>query len=58
VLAAVDELVANAFIPDALWARLASRFTTQQLMDLIFAVGHYTMMSMVLNTLGVQLERD
>ena len=58
LLAAVDELVANAFIPSPLWERLASRFSTQQLIDLIFAVGHYTMMSMVLNTLGVQLEHE
>ncbi|QGN55493.1 carboxymuconolactone decarboxylase family protein [Novosphingobium sp. Gsoil 351] len=57
LLRAVDDLVANAFISDPLWGRLAERFTIQQLMDLIFAVGHYTMMSMVLNTLGVQLER-
>jgi alkylhydroperoxidase family enzyme len=58
LLAAVDELVANAFISSPLWERLASRFSTQQLIDLIFAVGHYTMMSMVLNTLGVQLEHE
>jgi alkylhydroperoxidase family enzyme len=56
ILAAVDELHADAFVGDATWAALASHFDTQQLLDLIFTVGQYNLVSMVLNTLGVQLD--
>ena len=32
------------------------RFTTEQVMDLVFTVGQYTMLAMALNSFGVQLE--
>jgi alkylhydroperoxidase family enzyme len=35
---------------------LSQHLTTQQLMDLVFTVGQYNLVSMVLNTLGVQLD--
>jgi alkylhydroperoxidase family enzyme len=56
LLQAVDELHADAMIDDATWKALAERLSTQQLIDLLFAVGQYTLVSMALNTLGVQLE--
>jgi len=56
LLEAVDELHRDAMIGDATWRALADRLTTQQLLDLLFAVGQYTLVSMALNTLGVQLE--
>lgn len=56
LLRAVDELHAQAFISDAGWNALAAVYDTQQLLDLIFTVGQYTMLSMALNTLGVQLD--
>ncbi|MDZ7824842.1 MAG: carboxymuconolactone decarboxylase family protein [Gammaproteobacteria bacterium] len=54
LLRAVDELHADAFITDATWARLAERWSTQQLMDLVFTVGQYNLVSMALNSFGVQ----
>jgi len=45
-------------ISDATWAQLAARFSQQQLMDLVFAVGQYNMVSMALNSFGVQLEDE
>lgn len=54
MLRAVDELHAEAFISDPTWAKLAEHLSTQQLLDLIFAVGQYNLVSMALNTLGVQ----
>lgn len=54
LLRAVDELRADAFITDASWQALAEHFTTQQVLDLIFAVGQYQLVSMALNSLGVQ----
>jgi alkylhydroperoxidase family enzyme len=56
LLRATDELHANAFIADATWASLSERYGTEQLMDLIFTVGQYNLVSMALNSLGVQLE--
>ena len=58
ILDATDELVADAFITDPTWKRLSAHYDTQQLMDLIFTVGQYNLVSMALNTLGVQLEDD
>ena len=56
LLRAVDELHAQSFITDATWRALADRYSTQQLMDLLFTAGQYKLVSMVLNSLGVQLE--
>ncbi len=56
LLRAVDELVGDHFVSDATWAALAKRFDQTQLIDLVFTVGQYTMVSMALNSLGVQLE--
>ena len=56
LLRAADELHADAFISDATWATLSERYTTQQLMDVVFTVGQYNMVSMALNSFGVQLD--
>jgi alkylhydroperoxidase family enzyme len=56
LLRATDELHADAFIADATWAALARQLDTHQLMDLIFTVGQYNLVSMALNSLGVQPE--
>ena len=55
-LRAVDELHEDAFISDSTWASLKERYSTEQMMDLIFTVGQYQLVSMALNSLGVQLE--
>jgi alkylhydroperoxidase family enzyme len=54
LLAATDELHANSRIGDATWQGLAAHFNTQQLMDIVFTVGQYNMVSMALNSFGVQ----
>ncbi|MCY3569676.1 MAG: carboxymuconolactone decarboxylase family protein [Chloroflexi bacterium] len=56
LLRAADELHADAFITDATWSALAERYDTKQMMDVVFAAGQYNLVSMALNTLGVQLE--
>ena len=56
LLRAVDELHANSVIADSTWRALAERYTTEQLMDFLFTAGQYKLVSMVLNSLGVQLE--
>jgi 4-carboxymuconolactone decarboxylase len=56
LLRAVDELHADQFISDGTWQRLSEHFDTRQVIDLVFAVGQYTMVSMALNSFGVQIE--
>ena len=56
LLRAADELHSDAFITEATWDALAKRYDEKQLMDLIMTVGQYNMVSMVLNTPGVQLD--
>ncbi len=56
LLQAVDELHADAFITDKTWNALAKRYNKQQLMDLVATVGQYNLISMLLNSFGVQLD--
>jgi 4-carboxymuconolactone decarboxylase len=51
---ATDELHADAHITDATWQGLSKHMDTKQLMDLVFTVGQYNMVSMALNSFGVQ----
>lgn len=54
LLQATDELHADAHISDATWADLSKLLTRQQMMDLVFTVGQYNLVSMALNSFGVQ----
>ena len=56
LLRATDELHADAFVSDDTWKKLTERYDTRQLMDVVFAVGQYNMVSMALNSFGVQLD--
>jgi 4-carboxymuconolactone decarboxylase len=58
LLRAVDELHGDQFISEATWQRLGTHYEMQQVMDLVFAVGQYTLVSMALNTFGVQIEEE
>lgn len=55
-LRATDELIDRHTLGDAAWAGLTAHFTTQQILDLIFLVGQYVLVSSALNALRV--ERD
>ena len=55
LLQATDELTSDAFITDATWARLAF-LSQKQKIDLVLTVGQYTQVSMLLNSLGIQLD--
>ncbi|GAA4048486.1 carboxymuconolactone decarboxylase family protein [Parerythrobacter jejuensis] len=55
MLRASDELVANHFVSDATWAQL-EELGDKGRMDLVFTVGQYTQVSMMLNSFGIQLE--
>ena len=53
---AADELHHDAIVSDQTWKVLSARYGTEQLMDAVFTVGQYNLVSMALNTLGVQLD--
>jgi len=53
---AADELHRDAFVSDATWQALGARYGVEQLMDVVFTVGQYNLVSMALNSLGVQLD--
>jgi alkylhydroperoxidase family enzyme len=57
LLRAADELHRDQHVSDATWNRLRERFDERQMMDIIFTVGQYTIVSMYLNSAGVQLEK-
>jgi alkylhydroperoxidase family enzyme len=56
VLRAADELRREAFIADATWRELSRHYDTQQLVEIIFTVGGYTMTGLAINSLGIQVE--
>ena len=56
LLQATDELHNDAFITDETWTGLANHFSQEQLMDIVFTVGQYNLVSMALNSFGVQLD--
>jgi alkylhydroperoxidase family enzyme len=55
MLRATDELTAQHFVTDATWAALAP-LGDKGRMDLVFTVGQYTQVSMILNSFGIQVE--
>lgn len=58
LLKAADELIGDHCIADATWAALSKIYSREQLMDLVFTVANYTLVSMALNSFGVQIEGD
>lgn len=58
VLTAADELHMGQHISDATWAKLKGVLSEKHMMDLVFTVGHYTQVCMILNSFGVQVESD
>ena len=55
ILVACDELARDHFVSDETWAALAA-LGDKGRMDLLFTVGQYTQVSMMLNSFGVQLD--
>lgn len=53
-----DELVKDQCLSDATWTDLTARYRDEQVIDAIFTVGNYTLASMALNSLGVEIEPD
>ena len=58
LLRAADELHDEHTITDATWQALGEHFTPDALLEVAFVCGHYTMLSMVTNTVGVEPEEQ
>jgi alkylhydroperoxidase family enzyme len=56
LLRAADQLHYTTMLDDTLWGALASHYDQRQMMDTIFTVGQYRLVSVALNTLCVQLD--
>ena len=56
ILLSVDELFAGGKVTDETWAELAGFYDTKQMMDLVFSIGVYNLISWSLNSFGVQLD--
>jgi 4-carboxymuconolactone decarboxylase len=56
LLTAADELHEHSRVSDDTWAALSARYSTQQMMDVVFTVGNYHVVAMALNSFGVELD--
>jgi 4-carboxymuconolactone decarboxylase len=53
LLRAADELHADHDVSDATWAELGEHYEAPALVEILFVVGQYTMLSMVANAAGI-----
>ena len=56
LLRAAEELHRNATISDRTWAYLDARYDDRQLMDVVFTVGQYNLVSMALRSFRVPMD--
>lgn len=56
LLQAADDLFEDSVVSDATWAALQRHYDTRQLMDVVFTVGQYNLVSWALNSFGVPLD--
>lgn len=56
LIAAVDELTGSSAVSDATYAGLAAELSERQLIDLVFLIGTYSLLSAAFNTFGVELD--
>jgi alkylhydroperoxidase family enzyme len=58
LLTAADELVADADVTDATWRELAAHYDEPSLVEILFVVGQYAMLSMLANATGIEAPED
>jgi AhpD family alkylhydroperoxidase len=58
LLRATDQLLDDYRVDDTTWARLATQFDETALTEMLYVVGTYTLLAMVFNGLGVELDPD
>jgi alkylhydroperoxidase family enzyme len=58
MIRSVDELIHEGTIAPATWEALAADLDEQQLLDLIFTVGCYTVLTWMIDTIGLEIDED
>ena len=56
LLQAADDLYENSVVSDETWRILSETYNTEQMMDLVFSIGQYNLVSWALNSFGVPLD--
>jgi 4-carboxymuconolactone decarboxylase len=56
LIQAADELFEHSIVSDETWKTLSERFGTQEMMDIVFTIGQYNLVSWALNSCGVPLD--
>jgi alkylhydroperoxidase family enzyme len=56
LLKTTEELQRNQYISEATWAALATRYSQEQLMEVVFLAGCYLTMAMLTKSFGIALE--
>ena len=56
VLRAVEELTRTRELADGAWKALSDRFSSRQILDILTILGQYSMLGLVFNAIGLQLE--
>jgi AhpD family alkylhydroperoxidase len=58
LLRAADELHADRVLSDAAWGELRPHLSETELIELCLLVGHYEMLAMTINSLGIEPEKE
>lgn len=53
---AAEELVGDHCLSDATWQALSARYSVEQMVELVFVVGNFAMLSMLTNSVGMPCE--
>jgi alkylhydroperoxidase family enzyme len=56
LLQAADDLFENSVVSDPTWAALAAKYSTEEMMDVVFTIGQYNLVCWALNSFGVPLD--
>lgn len=56
LIQAADDLFEKSVVSDQTWKTLSERYNTEQMMDVVFTIGQYNLVSWALNSLGVPLD--
>ena len=56
LIQAADDLREKSVVSDETWKQLSERFSIEQLMDAVFTIGQYNLVSWALNSFGVPLD--
>jgi 4-carboxymuconolactone decarboxylase len=56
LLQAADDLRERSVVSDETWKQLSERYSIEQMMDAVFTIGQYNLVSWALNSFGVPLD--